>query len=485
MKLDDILASLQAVDEVTWKIPRQGDMRVDGLFFASPPLLKLIREDQSLLQVANVATLPGIQKYSLAMPDIHWGYGFPIGGVAAFDVDDGVVSPGGVGYDINCGVRLLASNLEKGDVVPRMRDLVAGLFQNVPSGVGSRRKDLRLQRRDEVKVLEEGARWAVKQGYGEEEDLAAIESGGTIPGADPAAVSDKALERGRSQVGTLGSGNHFIEIGYVDEVFDEQAAAALGLFMGQVTVSVHTGSRGLGYQVCAEYIAKLKKATLQYGFRLPDPQLCCVPVKSPEGQEYLGAMAGAANFAFANRQLITHWVRETFEQVLRVPPRTHALRLIYDVAHNIAKMERHLIDGQERTVCVHRKGATRSFPAGHADLSSAYRAIGQPVLIPGDMGTASYVMLGTETAMVKSFGSSCHGAGRVLSRKKAIQSAKGRAIHRELEDRGVVVMAASRGTLAEEMPDAYKDVTQVVDTVHAAGLSRKVARLRPLGVVKG
>ncbi|MBN2430603.1 MAG: RtcB family protein [Acidobacteria bacterium] len=476
---------MQQVDEVTWKIPRQGDMRVDGVFFASPPLLKLIREDQSLLQVANVATLPGIQKYSLAMPDIHWGYGFPIGGVAAFDVDNGVVSPGGVGYDINCGVRLLASNLEKGDVVPRMRDLVAGLFQNVPSGVGSRRKDLRLQRRDEVKVLEEGARWAVKQGYGEEEDLAAIESGGALPGADPAAVSDKALERGRSQVGTLGSGNHFIEIGYVDEVFDEETAAALGLFPGQVTVSVHTGSRGLGYQVCAESIGKLKRATIRYGFELPDPQLCCVPVKSPEGQEYLGAMAGAANFAFANRQLITHWVRESFAQVLRVPPRTHALRLIYDVAHNIAKIERHVIDGQEKTVCVHRKGATRSFPAGHPDLSPAYRVIGQPVLIPGDMGTASYVMLGTTTAMEKTFGSSCHGAGRVLSRKKAVQAAKGRSIQRELENRGVFVMAASRGTLAEEMPDAYKDVSQVVDTVHAAGISRKVARLRPLGVVKG
>jgi len=441
--------------------------------------------DQSLLQVANVATLPGIQKYSLAMPDIHWGYGFPIGGVAAFDMDEGVVSPGGVGYDINCGVRLLASDLKKSDVKSKIPDLVAGLFQNVPCGIGSRRKDLRLSHKDEVRVLERGAEWAVSHGYGVHEDLDCIESRGMIPHADPGSVSERSLERGRNQLGTLGSGNHFIEIGIVDEIYDDDAAFSLSLFPGQVTVAIHTGSRGLGYQVCSESISKLKKATTKFGFFLPDPQLCCVPVSSSEGRQYLGAMAAAANFAFANRQLITHWVRETFEMVLRIPPRDHALRTIYDVAHNIAKIETHMIDGEKKKLCVHRKGATRSFPPGHPDLSENVAKTGQPVLIPGDMGTCSYVMLGTETALTKTFGSTCHGAGRVLSRKKARQSARGRSIIRELANQGIHVMAASRATLAEEMPSAYKDVTEVVDTVHAAGLSRKVARLRPLGVVKG
>ncbi len=485
MKIEEIRQRLTPVDEVTWRIPRFGKMRVEGLFYASNRLMRLLADDQSLLQVANVATLPGIVGHSLAMPDIHWGYGFPIGGVAAFDVSGGVVSPGGVGYDINCGVRVLASNLERGDIDLPLRDLVSTLFRNIPSGVGSRRKDLRLSHADEKRVLQQGARWAVHQGYGEEADLECIESGGELPGALVDFVSDKALDRGRAQVGTLGSGNHFVEIGFVDEVYDAEAARQLDLREGQVTVTIHTGSRGLGYQVCDDYIALMKQAARKYGIELPDPQLCCAPLASPEADQYLGAMAAAANFAFANRQLITHWVRETFEDVLHLPPRDHGLRLIYDVAHNIAKIEHHVINGVEKTLCVHRKGATRSFAPHHPDLPPRYRELGQPVLIPGDMGTCSYILLGTDAAMERTFGSTCHGAGRVLSRKKARAAARGRSIRRELEDQGIQVLAASRATLDEELPEAYKNVTDVVDTVARAGISVKVARLRPLGVIKG
>lgn len=485
MKIEDSLPIIRQVDDVTWKIPRFGAMRVDGVFFASLPLLELLRKDQCLLQVANVATLPGIQKWSLAMPDIHWGYGFPIGGVAAFDLDEGVVSPGGVGYDINCGVRVLASNLEEAEIRPMLPELVAALFRNIPSGVGSRRKDLKLSPKDERRVLEDGARWAIRKGYGLANDDEYIEDGGAIPGADPESVSDKALERGSCQLGTLGSGNHFLEIGYIDKVYDPEAAEVMGLHPGQVTVTIHTGSRGLGYQVCDDSIVQMKKAAIKYGIELPDPQLCCAPVRSPEGKRYLAAMAAAANFAFANRQLITHWVRESFEQILRLPPRAHGLRLVYDVAHNIAKIETQLVDGFEKKLCVHRKGATRSFGPGQAGVPAKYRGIGQPVLIPGDMGTCSYILTGAQRAMESTFGSTCHGAGRLLSRHGAMKAAKGRFIADELRERGIHVMAASRATLEEELPEAYKDVTEVVDTVQAAGLSRKVARLRPMGVVKG
>ena len=484
-QIEDIIARIEPVDAVTWKIPRHGPMRVDAVFYASPPLLESLRHDQSLLQLANVATLPGIRMFSLAMPDIHWGYGFPIGGVAAFDAADGVVSPGGVGYDINCGVRVLASRLTRPEVVDRIRDLVAAMFRNVPSGVGSRRKDLRLDAKAERQVLEKGAEWAIRHGFGDAEDLDCIEDRGAIPGADAGRVSEKARERGRTQLGTLGSGNHFLEIGYVDQVYDEAAARRLGLYMDQVTVSIHTGSRGLGYQVCDDSIVAMKRAAARYGIELPDPQLCCAPVASPEGREYLAVMAAAANYAFANRQLITHWVRESFQEALRLPPARLGLRLVYDVAHNIAKIERHLVEGREQTVCVHRKGATRSFGPGHPALPEAYRDIGQPVIIPGDMGRCSYILVGAEKSMSATFGSTCHGAGRLLSRHGAMKAAKGRSIDSELRERGIHVMAASRATLVEEIPEAYKDVTEVVQTVHDAGLSRMVARLRPIGVVKG
>jgi len=485
MKIEEILPRLERLDEVTWRIPRLGAMRVEGVFYASPPLLELLRKDQSLVQVANVATLPGIEGQSLAMPDIHWGYGFPIGGVAAFDTAEGVVSPGGVGYDINCGVRVLAGELDRQQIQDRLRDLVVALFQNIPSGVGSKRSDLRLTDRDEHEVLLSGAQWAVKKGFGWEADLECIEDRGRIPGANPEFVSAKAKERGRPQLGTLGSGNHFVEIGYVEEIFDAEAAAVMGLRPNQVTVSIHTGSRGLGYQVCDDSIVQMKQASARYGFKLPDPQLCCAPVASPEGQRYLAAMAAAANYAFANRQLIAHWVRESFQQTLRLPPRQLGLRLVYDVAHNIAKIETHSVGGWEKKLCVHRKGATRSFGPGHPAVSPRYREIGQPVIIPGDMGRCSYILVGTTRCLADTFGSTCHGAGRVLSREAAKKTARGRSVAAELEARGIIVMAASRGTLVEEMPDAYKDVTEVVQTVAAAGLNKLVAKLRPMGVIKG
>jgi tRNA-splicing ligase RtcB len=463
-------------------IPRTGSMRVEGLVFASESLMEAIGQDECLTQVANVAHLPGIVGRSMAMPDIHWGYGFPIGGVAAFDAKEGVVSPGGVGYDINCGVRLLTTPYASEDVLPRIPDLVNALFRNIPCGVGSRRKDLKLRGNDEDGVLRDGAAWAVSKGFGEPEDVERTEEGGRIPGADPKAVPGKAIERGRDQLGTLGSGNHFVEIGFVDEIFDEACAKAFGLAAGQVTVMIHTGSRGLGHQVCEDSIREMLTASRKYGIELPDRQLCAAPLDSPEGRKYLAAMAAAANFAFANRQLIAHWVRETFGQVLGGKPR---IPMLYDVAHNIAKLETHVVDGEKRRLCVHRKGATRAFGPGHADVPAAFREAGQPVLIPGDMGRYSYVLAGTQGAMETSFGSSCHGAGRRLSRTKAIAAGKGRNIARELEEAGVRVQAASRETLAEEMPSAYKDVSQVVDVVHEAGIGKKVARIRPMGVIKG
>lgn len=485
MKMEQILASLEQLDEVTWRLPRQESMNTDGIFYASDPLLQQLKKDQSLVQLANVAALPGIVGPSLAMPDIHWGYGFPIGGVAAFGMEDGVISPGGVGYDINCGVRVLASNLELPDIQSRFQELMQAMFRNIPGGVGSRRKDLKLSGRDETSVLENGAGWAVRKGFGEADDLECIEDGGAIQGADPEAISEKARERGRSQLGTLGSGNHFLELGVVDEVYCPEAARILGLFPGQITVTIHTGSRGLGYQVCDDYLLVMRKAAAKYGIAMADPQLCCAPVQSPEGRQYLSAMTAAANYAFANRQLISHWVRESFEQVLHLPPARHGLRTVYDVAHNIAKIEEHEIAGKTRSLCVHRKGATRAFGPGRPEIPARYRALGQPVIIPGDMGTCSYILLGTEGAMQNTFGSTCHGAGRLLSRHAALNAARGRRIDQEMRERNILVMAASKATLAEEMPEAYKDVTEVVLTVESAGLSRKAARLRPLGVIKG
>ena len=475
---------LAKVDSYRWRIPREGKMRVDGLIYAAEGLLGEIHGDESLKQVANVAYLPGIQKYSLAMPDIHWGYGFPIGGVAAFDWEEGVISPGGVGYDINCGTRLLATKLSTQDLRDRMKNLVNALFQNIPSGVGSK-GTLRLSAQELRQVLREGSAWAVKNGYGRPEDLDCTEDRGCMAGADPGVVSERALDRGRPQLGTLGSGNHFLEVGFVDEIYNPEVARVFGLWKDQVTVLIHSGSRGLGYQVCDDFLKKMGERVRQLGLDLPDRQLACDFIQSSTGQDYFSGMACAANYAWANRQMLMHWTREIFERVLGIGPKDLGMHLVYDVCHNIAKREWHLIDGARREVCVHRKGATRAFAPGHPALPEVYRKVGQPVLIPGDMGRYSYVLVGTEGAMEETFGSTCHGAGRIQSRTQAKKASKGRALHRELEDRGIYVMAASRATLVEEAPEAYKDVSQVVEVVHQAGISSKVARLRPWGVVKG
>jgi tRNA-splicing ligase RtcB len=472
------------MDEYRWEVPRVGAMRVPGIIYSSNRLMKAVGQDESPKQVANVAQLPGIVKCSLAMPDMHWGYGFPIGGVAAFDVNGGVISPGGVGYDINCGCRLMMTNLRHEEILPHLAKVVNALFQHVPSGVGSKGA-LKLSRSEEKRVLVEGARWAVKNGYGSQGDLESMEDGGCLPGADPEAVSERALERGKDQVGTLGSGNHFLEVEVVEKIFDHDVASALGIEEGQVAVMVHSGSRGLGHQVCDDYLAKLVKHVDKLGLKLPDRQLACAYIQSPEGQQYLAAMACAANYAWANRQMLMHWTGEALERALGLSPRALGMRLVYDVCHNIAKIEEHIVDGKKMSLCVHRKGATRAFPPGHPALPAKYRKTGQPVLIPGDMGTGSYVLAGTQKAMEETFGSTCHGAGRVMSRAAAMKASRGRSISREMEDRGVLVMAAAKGTLAEEMPEAYKDIDEVVNVVHGAGLSRKVARLRAIGCIKG
>lgn len=476
---------VEQIDQCRWRIPREGAMRTDGLVFASAKMMQDLRREQALEQVCNVATLPGIVGPSMAMPDIHWGYGFPIGGVAAFDADEGIVSPGGVGYDINCGVRLLRSNLGADEIRPDLARLADALFLNVPSGVGSHRSDFKLSINDEKRVLFKGAAWAVQQGFGDAADLDRIEGYGVIDGADPDMVSARALERGRAQLGTLGSGNHFLEIQQVGEVYDEESGDVLGLHPGQVTVSIHTGSRGFGYQVCDDYLKVMLKAARKYGIALPDRQLCCAPLQSEEGRNYLAAMACAANFAFANRQMITARVRETFAQVLGKGQSDLQLGVIYDVCHNIAKWENHTVNGKQRRLCVHRKGATRAFPPGHAEIPAAYRKIGQPVLIPGDMGRYSYVLTGTTGAYDETFGSTCHGAGRVMSRQAAKKACRGHDIIGELAQCGTLVRAAGRATVAEEMPAAYKDVADVVDVVQQAGIGKVVARLVPMAVIKG
>jgi tRNA-splicing ligase RtcB len=470
-----------------WRIPKDArpGMRVPGLIYADDALMAAIRQDAALEQVANAATLPGIVKASLAMPDIHQGYRLPVGGVVATDAADGVVSPGGVGYDINCGVRLLRTDLAAADVRPRLERLIDALAQAVPSGVGSTGRIALSPTAMRNGPAREGARWTVAQGYGEREDLGRMESHGCLPGADPDAVSAKAYERGRRQLGTLGSGNHFLEVQVVETVFLPEVAEALGLHEGRVTVMVHTGSRGLGHQVCTDALGAMQGAMRRYQIALPDRQLACAPLDSPEARTYLGAMRAAANFAFANRQCLAHFAREAVERALGVSPRDLGWRLVYDVAHNIAKEEAHEVDGRPRRLLVHRKGATRAFPPGHPELPDAYRAVGQPVLIPGDMGRYSYVLVGAPGAMRETFGSTCHGAGRVLSRTAAVRAARGRSIADELLSRGIVARAGGRESLAEEMSEAYKDVRNVVDVVEQAGLSRVVARLRPLGVVKG
>jgi tRNA-splicing ligase RtcB len=475
------------IDDYHWKIPEnyKTGMRVPGLIYTSKEMLESLREEQALEQVANVAFLPGIVGYSFAMPDIHWGYGFPIGGVAAMDIKDGVVSPGGVGYDINCGVRLLRTSLSEAEVRPRINELINALFLNVPSGLGSEGK-IKVSQKEMNRLMVEGACWAVKRGLGSEEDLDVTEEGGCLGGADPSKVSDKAVKRGMPQAGTLGSGNHFLEIQVVKEIFDSHIASIMGITeIGQILVLIHTGSRGFGHQVCTDHLRVMEGAVSKYGIKLPDRQLACAPIESSEGQDYLGAMACAANYAWANRQCIAHWVRESFSKVFGKSPEKLGMRQIYDVAHNIAKIEEHTIDGRKVKVCVHRKGATRAFPAGHKDTPIRYKEVGQPVLVPGDMGRCSFVAVGTEKAMKESFGSTCHGAGRVLSRGAAKRSIRGADVIRELESRGIIVKAESVSALAEEASQAYKDVTEVIDVVHQAGISRKVAMAVPMGVIKG
>jgi tRNA-splicing ligase RtcB (3'-phosphate/5'-hydroxy nucleic acid ligase) len=483
--MDESRKYLKRLDANRCAVARHGAMNVDGLVFLDDELLNVLGTDESIKQVENVASLPGIVGRSMAMPDIHWGYGFPIGGVAAFDASTGVVSPGGVGYDINCGVRLIRSSLHRDEIVDRTEAIVERLLVNIPSGVGSRRKDLKLSQGELKKVVAKGARWAVDNGYGVQGDLLFIEDEGRFAGADPDQVSEKAFERGRDQLGTLGSGNHFVELGFVEEIYDDACALAFGLFKDQVTVMIHTGSRGLGYQVCDDYIREMMKASVRYGITLPDRQLCSAPVSSPEGRAYLSAMAAASNYAFANRQIIAHWVRQTFEAVFGRSWEKLGLTLVYDVCHNTAKLEEHAVKGKKSLLCVHRKGATRAFGPGHPSIPPAYRHVGQPVLIPGDMGRASYVLSGTALAMEETFGSTCHGAGRVMSRSQAIKKARGRSIQKEMESRGIHVRAASRETLSEEMPEAYKDVSKVVRVVHNAGISKLVARIVPLGSIKG
>jgi tRNA-splicing ligase RtcB len=475
----------QKVSECVWRIPREGRMRADGIVFADDRLMEAIRDDKSLEQVVNVACLPGIVGPSIGMPDIHWGYGFPIGGVAGFDLDEGVISPGGVGYDINCGVRLLSTDLHIDEVRDRVPALVHGLFRNIPTGVGKSRKDLKLSREDARRMTTRGAAWAVERGFGDAEDLLHIEEGGCLQGADFDLVSDQAYERGRDQLGTIGSGNHFVEAGYVDEVYEPDLASRIGLAPGGFTIIIHTGSRGFGYRICEDNLRTMQKAADRHGIWLPDRQLCCAPFRSEEGQSYLAAMKCGANFAFANRQVVTHWVRETLETEWGFTPREHGTRVVYDVCHNIAKVETHVIDGKARKVCVHRKGATRAFPAGHPEVPEAYRDVGQPVLVPGDMGRYSYVLVGNPESPDYTFASSCHGAGRRLSRKAAVKATRDRHIPKELAAKGITVAAASRATIDEEFPEAYKDVAEVVDVVHRAKLAIKVARLRPVGVIKG
>jgi len=476
---------LEKIDDYRWRIPKsyKPGMRVPGIIYADEEMIKDILSDKAPEQVANVAYLPGIFKYSLGMPDIHWGYGAPIGGVGAFDVENGIIAPGFVGYDINCGVRLVKTNLRENEVKPKLKDLVYGLFNNVPAGVGST-GDIRVNERDQRDLLVKGAEWVIKKGYGRQEDLEYTEERGAIKGADPETVSDRAYQRGKKQAGTLGSGNHFLEIQVVDQIYDEDAARIFDLEVGQITVMIHSGSRGLGYQVCDDYSKGMIKCLEKYSINVPDRQLACAPVNSPEGKAYLGAMRCAANYAWANRQCLMFLTRSVFERFFGRGEKDLGMDLIYDVTHNIAKIEKYKIDGKEKTLCVHRKGATRAFPPGHEELPARYKKIGQPVIIPGDMGRNSYLLVGTEKAK-ETFYSTCHGAGRLMSRTAAIKACRGRFISAELEKRGIIVKSTGRETLAEEMSEAYKNVNEVVNVVHEAGISKRVCRMKPLGVIKG
>ena len=478
---------LQKIDDFRWELPREykPGMLVPGLIYADEPMLESMGEDQALEQVANVAFLPGIVGHSLAMPDIHWGYGFPVGGVAATRVEDGVISPGGVGFDINCGTRVIVTNLTEAEVRPQLQPLLNQIFRDVPSGVGGAGR-VKLTMAAIDNVLRDGARWAVEQGYGWPHDLDTIEANGRLAAANPAAVSKRAKERGLGQLGTLGSGNHFLEVQVIDEVYDEPAARTMGIHgVGQVVAFFHCGSRGLGHQVCQDFLDVMESVTEKYGIRLPDKQLACAPVTSREGQDYLGAMNAAANFAFANRQLITHWVREAFARIFNRRPEELGMNLLYDVAHNIAKIETYEVNGRRQTLCVHRKGATRAFPPHHPEVPSKYQAIGQPVLVPGDMGRYSFVCVGRQRALEETWGSTCHGAGRLQSRGAAKRALRGVDIVQRLAEKGILVRVQNRALLAEEASEAYKDVANVVDVLDRAGIASKVIRMRPIGVVKG
>ncbi len=460
-------------------------MNAPAYIYASETMIEQIKKDNAPEQLANVSTLKGLVGSAMAMPDIHWGYGFPIGGVAAFDAEDGIVSPGGVGYDINCGVRVLRTDFTYDEIKNRIKDLVDEIFINVPSGVGSEGK-IRLSKKEMDRVFEEGAEWAVENGYGWHEDLEHMEEKGRMKNADASLVSQKAKSRGAPQLGTLGAGNHFLEIQRVEEIYEPEIAKSFGITeKNQITVMIHTGSRGAGHQIATDYLRVMESAVKKYNIWLPDKQLACAPVNSKEGQDYFKAMAAGANFAWANRQMIMHWVRESFQKVMKMDPEDMGMRLIYDVAHNIAKLEEHEIDGKKRKVYVHRKGATRSFAAGRPEIPRAYRDVGQPVLIPGDMGTASYILVGTEKSMKEAFGSSCHGAGRVMSRHQAKRTFSVNGVKGELERKGIYLRAATKHVILEEAPDAYKNIDDVVSAVNGAGLAKMVVKLRPLGVVKG
>jgi tRNA-splicing ligase RtcB len=476
---------LRQISDCIWEIPQRSGMRVPGRIYATPELMADIRKDAAVEQVVNVAHLPGIVGYSLAMPDIHWGYGFPIGGVAAVDAEHGVITPGGIGFDINCGVRLVSTNLQAGEIQPKLSFLADALFAMIPCGVGAEGAIPKLSRAEEKKLATDGVRWAIAHGFGSEADAEHTEENGCLAGADPAALSDDALGRGLTQVGTLGSGNHFLEVDRVEEIYEPDVATALGLSLGQVAVIIHSGSRGLGHQTCEDALKVMGKAMEKYHISVPDRQLACAPISSPEGQHYLAAMACAANYAWVNRQVMMSLAEKALLKVLQISPRDLGLRLIYDVCHNIAKPETHEVDGVKRKVWVHRKGATRAFGPGHPAIPASLRSLGQPVLIPGDMGRYSFLLVGTDRAMKETFGSTCHGAGRVMSRMQAKKAGKGRDLEEELGKQGVIARYRGKGTFAEEMPYAYKDVADVVEVVDRAGLSKKVVKLKPMAVIKG
>jgi tRNA-splicing ligase RtcB len=480
-----IISDLKQLEANLWELPKTGEMRVPGRIYANENILGQIFHDNALQQVVNVASLPGIQKYSLAMPDIHWGYGFPIGGVAAMDAEEGVISPGGVGYDINCGIRLIATNIEYNQIKSLIPTLTEAVFKTIPTGIGSKNAINDLSQKELRHVMQKGSKWAVENGFGKESDLVATEEFGCLQPADPQFVSDRAQKRAFNQLGTLGSGNHFIELGTVREVFDPTAALKLGLSKNQFIIIIHTGSRGLGHQICDDYVHRMLQERQKLNFPLPDAQLISAYISSKLGKEYFNAMACAANFAWANRQIIMSLVEKTICKTMKISPQSLGFNLIYDVCHNIAKFEDHEVDGKMKHVCVHRKGATRAFGPGHPTLADRFAETGQPVIIPGDMGTKSYLCVGTTKAMQETFGSSCHGAGRILSRSKALKIARADEIIKDLKEKNITLRADSKKTIVEEMSAAYKNVSEVVQTIHDAGIVKKVVQTAPLGVVKG